>query len=103
MSGGRNLIAIERSLILAAAAWLPLAHAADLSGVEGDAFASDKSVGLIYFEHVETSDLYANGFRVSNNYEIASDIAYIRYIDAVPVGPSWTLNPQFILPFGELQ
>lgn len=57
---------------------------------------------LTYFQHAERSDLYQNGKKVSDDFNLRSDVALLRVIHSVGLGENLVVQPQFILPYGRL-
>jgi hypothetical protein len=90
-------------LALAIIAMPTAAFALEVTGGDYEVYPPNINIGVLYYQHAETSDLYVNGTKVSNNFVVTSDIGLLRYIRTVEVNPTTVLDPQFILPFGEVK
>ncbi|MBD8496146.1 transporter [Pseudomonas syringae] len=60
-------------------------------------------VVLLYAQHSESTDFYNNGHKVSDDFKLKTDVALLRYIQSVPLSPTASFEPQFILPYGRLK
>jgi hypothetical protein len=98
--------AANRALLLAAPLALALgqsAFALEVTGGDYEVYPGGANILPLYYQHAERSDLYANGQKVATNFDLKSDIGLIRYIRPVQLSETAFLDPQFILPFGELK
>ncbi len=101
----RKVFAI-REAGAAALAGLALAapvHALEVTAGDYEIYPAGVNIGLLYYQHAESSDLYSNGNKVSSNFNLKSDIGLLRYIRPVKLGDTATLDLNVILPFGELK
>lgn len=58
---------------------------------------------LTYYQHAERKDFYSEGHKVSDNSKLRSDVALLRLIHSVGLSESLVVQPQFILPYGQLK
>jgi hypothetical protein len=79
------------------------AHALEVTAGDYEIYPAGVNIGLLYYQHAERSDLYANGTKVSNNFNLKSDIGLLRYIRPIKLNDTATLDLNVILPFGELK
>lgn len=57
---------------------------------------------LTYYQHAERKDFYNNGHKVSDNSKLRSDVAILRLIHSVGLSDNLVVQPQFVLPYGQL-
>jgi hypothetical protein len=84
-------------------AHVPAARALEVTGGDYEVYPAGVNIGLLYYQHAETGDVYASGHKVASRFNVTSDIGLLRYIRPVAVNSTLTLDPQFILPFGEVR
>ena len=84
------------------AATLPV-HALEVAAGDYEVVPAGVNLGMLYYQHATTSNLYVNGSKVSDNFKVQSDIALFRYIRPVQLGANTTLDLQAILPSGRLR
>ena len=77
-------------------------HAIDIDAGDYTAFPDGTNVGMLYAQHVERNRLYANGQQVPGDNDLDSDIGVLRLIHFMKIG-GFTVDPQFLLPFGQLK
>lgn len=90
------------AVALAAACALP-AQALEFTAGDYEQLPAGTRVGLLYLQHAERSRLYAGGQRVSDDFKLASDVALLRYIHVLPLGPAATFDANLILPLARLR
>lgn len=87
-------------LALAALAGKP-AMAIDVDAGDYTALPAGTNLGLLYYQHVDRDRIYARGNQVSGG-SLDSDVGIARYVHYMKVG-NFTVDPQFLLPFGTLR
>lgn len=65
-------------------------------------FADGTTIGLLYYEFSTTHALKAQGHTVSHDYNVDSNIGMLRFLHAFKISEHSTLDPQFLLPFGNV-
>lgn len=85
-------------LALASAA----SHAIDIDAGDYTALPAGTTVGVLYAQHAERKSLYANDQRVPGDMGLDSDIGILRVIHFMKIS-GYTVDPQFLLPFGQLK
>lgn len=78
------------------------AHALEVTAGDYEAFPGGTNAAILYYQYANRSDLYANGNKVSSNFNLKSNIGIARYIHVVKLSETAVLDPQIILPFGQL-
>lgn len=92
---------LSASLLLATLAGN--AHAIDVdAGEYTAALPAGSNIGLLYLQHAERRSLYNNGHKVPIKAGLDSDIGIVRVANYQQLG-DYTLNTQFLLPFGRLE
>lgn len=97
----------KRLSALAGAALLALgmaspAQALDVEAGDYTALPAGTNLVLLYGQHATRDRLYSHGDRVPINPGLTSDIGLLRMVHFMEVG-GYTIDPQFILPFGRLK
>jgi len=87
-------------LALAALAGKP-AMAIDVDAGDYTALPPGTNLGLLYYQHVDRDRIYARGNQVSGG-SLGSDVGIARYVHYMKLG-NFTVDPQFLLPFGTLR
>lgn len=91
---------------LAAAVALALAaqaaHAIDIDAGDYTALPEGTNVAAVYVQHAERDKLYANDQQVPGRNGLDSNIGILRMIHFMKIG-GFTVDPQFLLPFGQLK
>ena len=87
-------------LAFAAVAAKP-AMAIDVDAGDYTALPAGTNLGLLYYQHVERDRIYAGGHQVSGG-SLDSDVGIARYVHYMKLG-NFTVDPQFLLPFGTLR
>lgn len=87
-------------LAIAAVAAKP-AMAIDVDAGDYTALPAGTNLGLLYYQHVERDRIYAGGRQVSGG-SLDSDVGIARYVHYMKLG-NFTVDPQFLLPFGTLR
>lgn len=80
----------------------PLASALEVTAGDYEMYPAGVNIGLLYFQHSRTSDLYINGNRAVGDFRITPTIGLARYIRTVKLTDTATLDAQAILPFGHI-
>jgi hypothetical protein len=58
---------------------------------------------VLYGQYAKRDALYANGDRVALNPKLDSTVGILRYLHVARIDDRWTVDPQFLLPFGRLK
>jgi hypothetical protein len=66
------------------------------------ALPAGSNIGLLYLQHAERRSLYGNGHKVAIKAGLDSDIGILRVANYQQLG-DYTINTQFLLPFGRLE
>lgn len=94
----RTLQSTGAAVLLALAA---PAHALDVEAGDYTALPAGTNLGLLYYQHVARNRVYADGNKVLGG-SLDSDVGIVRYVRFMEVG-GFTIDPQFVLPFGKLR
>lgn len=84
-----------------AAAWAFPARALDVDAGDYTALPPGTNLGVLYLQHAERKKLYSNGDAVLSNARLDSDVGILRGVHYTTLG-GYTVDPQFLLPFGRL-
>lgn len=91
--------------ILALAAGVLFASGASAFDVDaGDytALPAGTTLAAVYYQSASRDALYANGSRVAGDNRLDSSVGILRGVHYMNVG-GYTIDPQFLLPFGSLE
>ena len=100
-AGAFDKRAVIAGLMLAALAGN--AHAIDVdAGEYTAALPAGSNIGLLYLQHAERRTLYSDGHKVPIKAGLDSDIGILRAAHYQQLG-DYTINTQFLLPFGRLE
>ncbi|WP_439687748.1 QbdB protein [Cupriavidus oxalaticus] len=77
------------------------ARAIDVEAGDYTALPAGTNLGLLYYQHAQRDRVYAGGNRVAGG-NLDSDVGIVRYVRFMEVG-GFTIDPQFLLPFGKLR
>lgn len=99
--GGRVRHALTAAVLALAAFCGKPAMAIDVDAGDYTALPAGTNLGLLYYQHVERDRIYAGGNRVSGG-NLDSDVGIARYVHYMKLG-NFTVDPQFLLPFGTLR
>jgi len=61
------------------------------------------NLGLLYYQHATTDDLYSKGHRTLSDFRVRSDIGILRLIHVFGLSDTVTVDPQVLLPFGHVE
>lgn len=90
-------------LLPLAVAMAPLPCAAlDVDAGDYAALPPGTNLGLLYYQHASRDALYSNGNKAAGNNRLDSDVGILRGVHYMDVG-GYTIDPQFLLPFGSLR
>lgn len=78
------------------------AQAAEVAPGDYDQFPTNATIGLLYYQHARTDNLYANGHKASSDFDVRSDIGILRLLHVYALTDRLTVDPQFLLPFGRV-
>lgn len=90
------------AVMLAAGAWTTPATALDVDAGDYTALPPGTNLGLLYYQHAERKKLYSGGDAVLSNAQLDSDVGILRGVHYTSLG-GYTVDPQFLLPFGRLE
>ncbi|MBL1268414.1 MAG: transporter [Halomonas sp.] len=78
------------------------AQAAEVSPGDFEQYPAGSTIGLLYYQHATTNSLYADGSKASSDFNLTSDIGILRLLHVYELTGRLTVDPQFLLPFGQL-
>ncbi|NER65506.1 transporter, partial [Pseudomonas sp. MAFF212427] len=78
------------------------AHAVDVDAGDYTALPEGTNLGMLYYQHAERRSLYADGHEQPGKPGLDSDIGILRGVHFMKLG-GFTIDPQFLLPFGQLE
>jgi len=61
------------------------------------------NLGLLYYQHANTDDLYVHGDKALSDFRIRSDVGILRLIHVFGLSDTVTVDPQVLLPFGRVE
>lgn len=79
------------------------AQALEISAGDYEPLPPGMNALLLYFQHAESSDFYNRGDKVSDSFNLKTDVSLLRYIHSIGAGENAVVEPQFILPYGHLR
>lgn len=77
------------------------AQAIDVDAGDYTALPPGTNLGMLYYQHAERNRVYASGNRVAGG-SLDSDVGILRYVHFTEIA-GFTVDPQFLLPFGSLR
>ncbi|MHC8350489.1 transporter [Pseudomonas sp. RT4P38] len=60
------------------------------------------TIGAVYYQHATTDSFRSNGHQASSDFNLTSDIGILRLLHVYQLSDSVTIDPQFLLPFGQV-
>ncbi len=60
------------------------------------------TIGAVYYQHATTDSLRSNGHQAISDFNLTSDIGILRLLHVYQLSESVTIDPQFLLPFGQV-
>ena len=92
------------SLSLSCAALTSTAQAAQVATDPGDyaPLPAGIDLGILYLQSFENDEFYVNGQQVENGPTLSADIGLLRCVHYIELG-GFIIDPQVILPFGQLK
>lgn len=78
------------------------AQAVDVDAGDYTALPEGTSLGMVYLQHAERRSLYSDGHKQPVRAGLNSDIGILRGVHFMKLG-RFTIDPQFLLPFGRLE
>lgn len=78
------------------------ARAIDVDAGDLTPMPAGTDLGLVYYQHVERGEFYKDGHKQSGNPRLDSDIGILRAVHFMKLG-RFTVDPQFLLPFGQFK
>lgn len=97
----RSAKIVPAAMLLAAAAFAPLAHAINVDAGDFEVAPPGTNVFLLYYQHAVSNDSYAQGNRTPGDPRLTTDIGILRAVHYMKLG-SFIVAPQVLLPFGRL-
>ncbi|MDS7932893.1 transporter [Acinetobacter sp. V91_7] len=91
------------SLIMGTLGLSTLAHAIEVQPGDFEVLPDSKSLALLYYTHTQGDQLYQNGEKLSDRAKLQTDIGIARFISAIHPIENLSLEPQVILPFGQVK
>lgn len=91
-----------RYLMLAAAVPSVCAQAFEVDPGDYEALPVGATIGVVYYQHSTTDSAYANGHKVSSDFNLTSNVGILRLLHVYQLTDRLTLEPQFLLPFGRV-
>lgn len=80
----------------------PYALAVDVDAGDYTALPEGTNLGLLYYQHAERNQVYADGNKVTSNAGLTSDIGILRGVHYMQLG-NYIVDPQFLLPLGSVR
>lgn len=96
--GTRRAVWLALASLLAA----PAAQAVDVDAGDYTALPPGTNLALVYFQHAGRDTLYAGGDRQPIDPSLDSNVGILRGVHYMEIG-GFTVDPQFLLPFGRLK
>lgn len=91
---------------VAAAVLATLAHAPamalDVDAGDYTALPPGTNLALVYYQHAQRDRLYSGGAPAPLDARLDSDVGIVRGVHFMDIG-GYTVDPQFLLPFGQLK
>ncbi|NCE88257.1 transporter [Pseudomonas sp. Q1] len=89
---------------LSLAALLPslCAHAVEVAPGDYEQLPADATLGLLYYQHSTTNSAYAQGHKISSDFNLTSDVGILRLLHVYQLSERLTVSPQLLLPFGHV-
>ena len=89
---------------LSGAAMCFSAHAAQVATDPGDysPLPAGIDLGILYLQSFDNDEYYVNGQRIENGPTLSADIGLLRWVHYMEIG-GFIVDPQIILPFGQLK
>lgn len=79
------------------------ARAVEIDPGDYTALPSGTNAVVLYGQYAERDALYASGKKVPIDPELNSTVGILRMLHVAEINDRWTVDPQFLLPFGELR
>lgn len=95
----------QLSLTALGVALLPLTTAVQAADVDAGDYVPapvGTNLGILYYQHAERNALYSDGHKAPVKAGLNSDIGILRMVHYMDIG-GFTVDPQFLLPFGKLK
>lgn len=79
------------------------ASAIDVEGGDYTAMPDGTNAFLVYGQYARRNALYAGGDKVPASPRLESEVGIARYLHVMRIDDRWTVDPQVLLPFGNLK
>ncbi|WP_299200001.1 transporter [uncultured Amphritea sp.] len=77
------------------------AFAIDVDAGDYTALPAGTNLAIAYYQNASRDELYAGGKKLAGDYSLDSDVGILRGVHFTEIG-GYTVDPQFLLPFGSL-
>jgi hypothetical protein len=88
---------------LATLAFSPFTVAVEVDPGDYTALPAGANAFVVYGQYAKRNALYASGNRVPIDAKLDSSVGILRVLRVVAINDKWTVDPQFLLPFGSLK
>lgn len=92
---------LQLSALILGSALSYSAFAVDVDAGDYTALPAGTNLGLVYYQNASRDELYSVGDKAAGDYSLASDVGILRGVHFMDIG-GYTVDPQFLLPFGNL-
>ncbi|WP_237415175.1 transporter [Acinetobacter nectaris] len=90
-------------ILIAALAAYAEGHAAEVMPGDYEQYPANATIGVLYYQNMTTNDLYANGTKLGSDYKVVGNLGIARLLHVYQLNDQLTVDPQFLLPFGQLR
>lgn len=89
-------------IIIALLAAYAESHAAEVTPGDYEQLPGGTTLGLLYYQHANTDVAYAKGSKVTDDFNVESNVGIARLIKVLQLNEQVTIDPQILLPFGQV-
>lgn len=98
----KTVIARKLAALLGANLFLAgSAHSVTIDAGDYTRLPDGTNLAVLYYQHFEGKQLYSQGNQLSGNARLSADVGILRGVRFMDIG-DFTVVPQFLLPFGQL-
>lgn len=98
----KTVLALKLAALLGANLFLANgAHSVTIDAGDYTRLPDGTNLAVLYYQHFEGKQLYSQGNKLSGNARLSADVGILRGVRFVDIG-DFTVVPQFLLPFGQL-
>ncbi|WP_342245924.1 transporter [Pseudomonas sp. OTU5201] len=76
--------------------------AAEVAPGDYEQYPAGATIGVVYYQHATTDSLRVRGHEASSDFNLTSDIGILRLLHVYQLSDTVTIDPQFLLPFGNV-